>query len=118
VSPKSLPIDEWNCRFGRIKVPVTGEAKMKKFLILAGFLTVIATPAFAQSFDPEEGTGNAEPFVYGTQEQQGIDGQASDGGAYAQAPKSIRSMQRKEDASESPADKTTEGPAALREFRD
>jgi hypothetical protein len=84
---------------------------MRKFLILAGFLTVIATPAFAQSFDPEEGTGNAEPFVYGTQGHQGIEGEA-------QAPKSTRSIQKKEDASESPVDKITEGPAALREFRD
>jgi hypothetical protein len=84
---------------------------MRTFLIIAGFLSVIATPAFAQSFDPEEGTGNAEPFVYGTQGHQGIEGEA-------QAPKSIRSMQKKEDASESPEDKITEGPAALREFRD
>lgn len=91
---------------------------MKKLLIVAGLLTVIAAPAFAQSFDPEEGTGNVEPFAYGTQGHQGVDGQAIDRGAYAQAPKSIKSMQKKEDASESPANNITEGPGALREFRD
>jgi hypothetical protein len=31
---------------------------MKKAVILATFASVIALPAFAQSFDPEVGTGN------------------------------------------------------------
>jgi len=31
---------------------------MKKFLSTVVLLTVIATPAFAQSFDPDNGTGN------------------------------------------------------------
>ena len=31
---------------------------MKKFLTVVGLLTVIATPAFAQSYDPDFGTGN------------------------------------------------------------
>ena len=31
---------------------------MKKFLTTFAVLTVIATPAFAQSFDPDNGTGN------------------------------------------------------------
>jgi opacity protein-like surface antigen len=31
---------------------------MKKFVTTLALLTVIATPAFAQSFDPENGTGN------------------------------------------------------------
>jgi opacity protein-like surface antigen len=35
---------------------------MKKFLIIAGLLTVIATPAFAQAFDPSSGTGNVLPY--------------------------------------------------------
>jgi hypothetical protein len=42
-------------------------SEMKKFLIVAGLLTVIATPALAQSFDPDEGTGNSMPFAYATQ---------------------------------------------------
>jgi len=37
---------------------------MKKFLVIAGLLTVIATPAFAQSFTPSEGTGNVLPYYY------------------------------------------------------
>ena len=37
---------------------------MKKFLTTFAVLTVIATPAFAQSFDPEAGTGNVLPFSH------------------------------------------------------
>jgi len=37
---------------------------MKKFLTTLAVLTAIATPAFAQSFDPESGTGNVLPFSY------------------------------------------------------
>ena len=37
---------------------------MKKFLITLGVLTAIATPAFAQAFDPESGTGNVLPFSH------------------------------------------------------
>ena len=36
---------------------------MRKILITAAALTVIAMPAFAQSFDPDVGTGNILPFV-------------------------------------------------------
>ena len=35
---------------------------MKKFLTTLAVLTAFATPAFAQSFDPESGTGNVLPF--------------------------------------------------------
>ena len=37
---------------------------MKKFLTTLAVLTVFATPAFAQSFDPDNGTGNVLPFSY------------------------------------------------------
>ena len=37
---------------------------MKKFLAIVGLLTVIATPAFAQTFVPSYGTGNVLPFAY------------------------------------------------------
>jgi hypothetical protein len=37
-------------------------SEMKKFLIVAGLLTVIATPAFAQAFDPSSGSGNVLPY--------------------------------------------------------
>jgi hypothetical protein len=39
---------------------------MKKFLTVVGLVTVMATPAFAQSFDPDMGTGNNLPFAYST----------------------------------------------------
>jgi hypothetical protein len=35
---------------------------MKKFLTTVAVLTVFATPAFAQSFDPDNGTGNVLSF--------------------------------------------------------
>lgn len=35
---------------------------MKKLLTTLAVLTAIATPAFAQSFDPDAGTGNVLPF--------------------------------------------------------
>ena len=37
---------------------------MKKFLTTLAVLTTLAAPAFAQSFDPDAGTGNALPFAY------------------------------------------------------
>ena len=36
---------------------------MKKFLTTVAMLTAFATPAFAQSFDPDAGTGNVLPFA-------------------------------------------------------
>ncbi len=35
---------------------------MKKFLTTLAVLTAVATPAFAQSFDPDNGTGNVLPY--------------------------------------------------------
>jgi hypothetical protein len=43
---------------------------MKKFLTIAGLLTLVATPAFGQSFDPEGGTGNVLAFSYGSMTQR------------------------------------------------
>ena len=40
---------------------------MKKFLTTLTVLAVIATPVFAQSFDPEAGTGNIAPAPGGGQ---------------------------------------------------
>ena len=37
---------------------------MKNVLTTVALLTVIATPAFAQSFDPDGGTGNVLAFGY------------------------------------------------------
>jgi hypothetical protein len=36
---------------------------MKAYLAALAVLTVVATPSFAQSFDPETGTGNVLPFA-------------------------------------------------------
>jgi hypothetical protein len=57
---------------------------MKKFLMTLAVLTVMATPAFAQSYDPDLGTGNVNPplaSIYGGQryDSQGL-------GAYAHDP--------------------------------
>jgi hypothetical protein len=37
---------------------------MKKFLTTLAVLTAFATPAFAQSFDPDNGTGNVLSFSH------------------------------------------------------
>jgi hypothetical protein len=37
---------------------------VKKFLTTLAVLTAVATPAFAQSFDPESGTGDVLPFSH------------------------------------------------------
>ena len=37
---------------------------MKKFLSTVAVLTAFATPAFAQSFDPDNGTGNVLSFTH------------------------------------------------------
>ena len=50
---------------------------MKKILILATFASIIGLPAFAQSFDPDLGSGNVAPPVANNM------GAAS---AYAKAP--------------------------------
>jgi hypothetical protein len=38
--------------------------RISRLAIIAAVAAVIATPAFAQSFDPEAGTGNVLPFSY------------------------------------------------------
>jgi opacity protein-like surface antigen len=55
---------------------------MKKFLTIMGLLTVVATPAFAQSYDPDDGTGNVIDVP--ALEQQA--GRADATSAFAQAP--------------------------------
>jgi len=62
---------------------------MKKTLILATFASIIALPAFAQSFDPDVGTGNVVPPVMGAPgAYAAVPPVANMGatGAYAQAP--------------------------------
>jgi hypothetical protein len=38
--------------------------RLSRLAVIAAVTAVIATPAFAQSFDPEAGTGNVLPFAY------------------------------------------------------
>ncbi len=60
---------------------------MKKILATMVLLTVIATPAFAQSFTATEGTGNELPFSYTStaHDTQSI-ARASGENAFAMAP--------------------------------
>jgi len=60
----------------RLRIIVNTECNMKKVLAIAAFLSSIALPAFAQSYDPDLGTGNIVPPIANI-------GSAS---AYAQAP--------------------------------
>jgi hypothetical protein len=72
---------------------------MKTLLIGAALVAMLATPALAQSFDPDLGTGNVNPplaSLYGGQryDSQGLvaQGTASRGtGPYAQVPDSSAS---------------------------
>lgn len=57
---------------------------MKKFLMTLAVLTVMATPAFAQSYDPDFGTGNVNPPVASIYGGQRYDSQGL--GAYAHDP--------------------------------
>ena len=61
---------------GRAPAPAKAENAMRKLLSLATLASVIALPAFAQSFDPDVGTGNLVPPV----------ANMGAAGAYAQAP--------------------------------
>ena len=56
---------------------------MKKFLTIVGLLTVIATPAFAQSFSHDFGSGNVIDVPALEQQQAG---RADAMSAFAQAP--------------------------------
>ena len=59
---------------------------MRKFLTIVGFLTVVATPSFAQSYASGFGTGNVIDLP--ALEQQG--GHANASFAFAQAPQKHR----------------------------
>jgi opacity protein-like surface antigen len=76
VAEINLPLDEWNQNPGRHR-----RSEMKKFLAIVGLLTAVATPAFAQSFSHDFGTGNVinEPAL----EQAG---RTNANSAFAQAP--------------------------------
>ena len=48
----------------RLRIIVNTECNMKKVLAIAAFLSSIALPAFAQSYDPDLGTGNIVPPIH------------------------------------------------------
>ncbi len=63
---------------------------MKKFLTTFAVLTVIATPAFAQAFDPDNGTGNVLQFSHKSNDYEGKTAVREDAmRAYATAPGSV-----------------------------
>jgi hypothetical protein len=64
---------------------------MKKFLTIVGLLAIVATPAFAQSFDPDNGTGN----VIDTPALEQQAGRTDANSAFAQAPGSEVSAKHK-----------------------
>jgi hypothetical protein len=68
---------------------------MKKFLTVVGLLAVLATPAFAQSFNPGYGTGNELPFSYQPTAQgtQSI-AHANGSHAFAMAPRAETRVDR------------------------
>jgi len=55
---------------------------MKKLLAAAALATALASPAFAQAYDPDVGSGNITPPLYAHSPESA---QAGDAGAYAQA---------------------------------
>jgi hypothetical protein len=76
------------------------EMKMKKFLAIVALATSLASPALAQAWDPNIGSGNIAPPPYGQNENGSSIYQRDDGGysARAQAPRHVvrrhRTMQQ------------------------
>jgi hypothetical protein len=65
-----------------------GRLIMKTLIIAAVLIAGIATPAFAQSFDPDNGTGNIEwRHVPAPQNGNGLPAGQTGDNAYASAPK-------------------------------
>jgi hypothetical protein len=75
---------------------------MKKCLTTLAVLTVIATPAFAQSFDPDNGTGNALLFAYTRTDHSGNNAyvRSSANGAYARAVPKTSAFKLRSNAAE------------------
>jgi hypothetical protein len=67
----------------------------KKIIIAAAFVTVIAAPAFAQSFNPEDGTGNVLPFAYAPTDHSGNNAYARSSANSAYAEHSAKSSYAK-----------------------
>ena len=65
---------------------------MKKLLMSAALLTVLASPAFAQSYNPGYGTGNPMPTPPSWQAQNNGVAASADRGAFAYAPRGLRGV--------------------------
>jgi hypothetical protein len=65
------------------------EMKMKKVLVIVALAASLASPALAQSWDPDVGSGNIAPPPYGLNENGSSIYQRDDGGysARAEAPR-------------------------------
>ena len=76
---------------------------MKKFLTTLAVHTAFATPAFAQSFDPDNGTGNVLLFAHAPTDHSGKNAHArsSANGAYAQAAPKTSARKLRSNAAES-----------------
>ena len=76
---------------------------MKRFLATLAVLTVLATPSFAQSFDPDNGTGNVLLFAHAPTDHSSKNAYAriSANGAYAQAPRKTSAFKFRSNAAES-----------------
>jgi hypothetical protein len=80
---------------------------MKKFLTTLAMLTVFATPVFAQSFDPDNGTGNLLPFAYAPQAN------GSDNDAFAKSAAKSAHLHQSAKSAFAQAPVATAGPAGL-----
>jgi opacity protein-like surface antigen len=63
------------------------EMKMRKILVIAALAASIATPALAQSWDPDVGSGNIAPPPYGENENGSSIYQGGGYSARAEAPR-------------------------------
>jgi hypothetical protein len=68
------------------------ENEMKKLMTAVALLTAIATPVFAQSFDPDIGTGNVRSFEYMNRFNKGATMvyTPTSSSTYAQAPDVVK----------------------------
>jgi opacity protein-like surface antigen len=72
------------------------EMKMKKLFAIVALATSLASPALAQAWDPDVGSGNIAPPPYGENENGSSIYQRDDGGysARAQAPRHFTTHHR------------------------
>jgi len=67
------------------------EMEMNKFIAAVALATLVATPALAQSYDPDLGTGNIAPAPYAAAQTEGFQAMAQAPRYYAPARASSQS---------------------------